>query len=461
LRQALFLQAFASLLMLSPLLVIDIPAFAGNADGLFYTTILKLMSDHMARGDWLAHWLPEANNGAGSPVMLFYSPLAYYISAIIGAPLAAIDPFAWKRLVLGMFAADWAGGTAAYLWLSRRASPRAALFASLLFTVFPYKFVYIFLHLNLAQLWALVWLPPLMMAAEDMAAEKPKATMWYALWVGLIALTHPRTLIAFGALPALYVLIFSANRKRAFVHLVAAHALAVCIAAYYLLPAALNLEFVRADLANAGRMFYAENLSHKDLLLNFHYAAIAALVAGLLLRLPALRAAREGREAWFFIGAIVATALLCLKLSQPLWDALPLLQMLQFPAARLHAVALIAATALAAIFFDHAAKAHSRLYSLASLLLPIAVMTVVTLHYIGGIYHDAAGLNWHYIEEMHRQNIILPQEYQLREAGVMPSFVGEKAGVAITFLSLLFVAVRLCGCKAAAPSLGSQHEQKT
>lgn len=400
-------QAFAALLTLLPLLFLNISAFTGNTDALFYTIILKLTAHHMAQGEMWPGWLSEANGATGSPVLFFYSRLACQLTAILGAPLAFIDPLGWKRLVLGMFAAQWVGGMAAWMWLSRFGSRRAALVASVLFTLFPYKWIYIYLHINLAQLWALAWLPPLMMAAEDMRDGKRAAPVWYGLWLGLLALTHPPTLVAFGAVPAIYVLVFS--RKR-LAELASAHLVALALSACYWLPALLNKSLVQAGQFTREQWNYAGNLSHYDLLLNFHYAVIAALVIGLMLH---GRQMREHKRELFWLAALGVVTFLCLRISRPLWDVVTPLQFLQFPAARFHAVALMAACALTVFCIDCVHK-PSRLYSLPVLLGAVAVMTIFDLHYVYGIYKRPTDINAHYIEQVHALDLIVPQEYLTR-----------------------------------------------
>ena len=462
-KKLLTLQCLASLAVLSPLLFFPLASFVGNSDALFYAIVLKQLAHSMTQGDWLAHWLPQANDGHGSAVMLFYNPLAYYISAILGAPFAEFDPLGWKRLVFGMFIAQWAAGFTSYIWLARRFSPNVSLVASLLFTLFPYKFVYIFLHINLAQLWALVWLPLLMMSAEDLAAQKAKAIAWYGLWLSLLALTHLLTVIAFSGLPVLYALVFSTSRFRTLLHLALAHMLAIGIAAFYLLPAILNAPLVNTGMYTIGRFYYAQNLSHYDLLLNLHYAVIAALCLGLWLRSPSLHSTRFGKETWFYMIAFAAVVFLCLRLSKPIWDALPPFQLLQFPVARLHAVALIAITWLSALFLARGREINDTrwLYSPATLLLPIAVTSMMTLHHIATIYSQPNGITWPYIESVHQKNIILPHEYELRDtiAPQPPVFRGEKQSVALSFLSMFFTAFLLLGCKLIPASLRFRHDQ--
>jgi hypothetical protein len=411
------LQAMAGLVTLLPLFVFDTAAFAGNTDALFYCMVLRLTAHHMALGDWLPGWLAEANGGVGSPALHYYNLLAYQLSAILGAPLASLDPFGWKRLALGMFFAQWVGGMAAWAWLSRHVSPRPAIIASLLFTLFPYKWVYIYLHINLAQLWALAWLPLLMMAAEDMCRGKRTAPVWYAVWLALIGLSHAPTLVATGGLPAVYVLCFSI-RKWAYrlVPLLQAHILALLLIAFYLLPVALNFGLLQAGASNTGRMAYAGNLSHHDLMLNFHYAIVAALAIGLFARIPALNGTLAQKQLIFWVAALVVVTFLCLRVSQPLWDRLVLLQFLRFPVARFHAVALMAACMLSALFIEHHRNMPqlARFYSPSMLFATVAVMTAITLGYVGKIYSQANGIDWTYVERIHALNLILPSEYLTR-----------------------------------------------
>lgn len=414
--QAVWLHALAAFITIVPLFFLNTASFFGNTDALFYTNVLTLVASHMADGDWLPAWVPEANGETGSPVMYYYSLLSYQITAALGVPIAAFDPLGSRRLVLGMFLAQWVGGVLAWLWLRRRFSRIPALLASLLFTLFPYKWIYIYLHINLAQLWALAWLPPLMMAAEDMVRGKRTAIVWYGMCLALIALTHPPTLVAFAAIPALYVLIFSPNTLRALPPLFKAHALSLVLAAYYLLPVLLNFDLVQAGMSNVGRMHYAENLSHLDLMYNFHYLVIAVLMVGIMLRLPEFRQSRAGQELWFWLGALLIVTFLCLKAAQPLWDQLVLLQFLRFPVARFHAVALVGGCVMCALFFElHAQKKRlPNLYAPHVLLAVLIGMTVVTFNYARETYAQPNEIDWPYIERMHNLNIILPQEYLTR-----------------------------------------------
>lgn len=414
--QAAIAQGLAALLTFVPLLMLNPLTFFGNTDALFYTIMLKLTAHHMALGEWFSQWFPQANGHIGSPAPLYYAPLANQLTAFLGAPLAPLDPFAWKRLLFGLFLAQWAGGMSAWVWLSRHARARNALIGSLLFTLFPYKWIYIYLHINLAQLWALALLPLLMMAAEDMAQARRGSVFSYGIILALLALIHPRTVIAFAAVPALYVMVFNhGGILRVLLRLAWAHLLFLLLAAFYLVPSMMHLDLIHASLANSGRMLYADNLSHRDIMLNFHYLIIAAMLIGLHARLPAEYRAAIRKPMLFWMVVLAVVAFLCTRLSQPIWDRLVILQFLQFPAARLHATALIAACALAVLLLEHCCHAEklSPFYSVRALYTVVAVMTVLTLGYIHKIYAPA-DISRAYIEHMQGLNIILPPEYLTR-----------------------------------------------
>ncbi len=408
------MQAVAALLTLLPLLCINLASFTGNTDSLFYTTIQRLTAHHMASGELFPGWLPEANGGTGSPVMVFYSRFAYQLTAILGSPLSFIDPLGWKRVIFSIFAAQFVGGLSSWFWLNRHFSTKAAIIGSLLFTLFPYKWIYIYLHINLAQLWALAWLPLLMAAAEDMALARRNATIWYGIWLAMLAITHLPTFIAFGLVPVIYVAIFSTKGWRSWlVTLAEAHLIALALSAFYLLPAILNKSLVQAAQFTREQWNYATNLNHYDLVLNFHYAILVALVIGMMFRVPAWRQTAAGRHARFWLITFGVIVFLCVSLSRFLWDHIGLLQIMQFPVARFHAVALIAACALTALFIDnrHRIIPASPLYSTYVLLTAVALMTAYDLRYVFHVYQQPNDITMHYVEEMHDLNVIAPREY--------------------------------------------------
>ena len=160
----------APLLLLLPLFVLPKGLFLGNRDALFYNNVLALTSDALHSGHIYTRWFADANASMGSPVMMFYAPLAYMATALMELPLMGLHMDLGTSFVLGIYASQVLCGVTAFTWLKRNFSIRTALIGSLLYMLLPYKFIYIYAQINLAQLWALAFLPIWMLGAEKLVA---------------------------------------------------------------------------------------------------------------------------------------------------------------------------------------------------------------------------------------------------------------------------------------------------
>ena len=52
-------------------------------DSLLHMSWVQQFSASLSQGYWLPRWLPDSNGGYGSPVFIFYSPLVYYLTALL------------------------------------------------------------------------------------------------------------------------------------------------------------------------------------------------------------------------------------------------------------------------------------------------------------------------------------------------------------------------------------------
>src|SRR5215212_7909802 len=90
----------------------------------------------IARGAGWPRWLWDGNRGFGSPVFLFYPPVAYWAAAGVRRALRldAAD-------ALLVSAVLWRAGASvlAYVWLRTRMLPRPALFGAALFSLHVYN----------------------------------------------------------------------------------------------------------------------------------------------------------------------------------------------------------------------------------------------------------------------------------------------------------------------------------
>jgi len=325
----------------------------GKSDALFYANILAMMADALKSGDFFPRWFAEANAGYGSPVMLFYSPLAYSISAIVNLPLTWLHLSARTQLFVGIYASQVASGITMWWWLKTRFSPGVAYMGSLLFVLLPFKYVYIFLYANLAQLWALAFLPLWMLAAETMLERGWRSVAFYAFAFAAVYYSHPPTLIVFGIVPALYVVLFGGISSCW--RLLFAHVLGLALCLMQALPQHYYLDWINLE-GFLKRFYWQDNFLHADAVAYSYYAIIAMVVVWLAGHLPKLHHTRLGKEVVFWAATIfIIVFFLTQESSLILWEWIPALKYLQFPALRFHVPALIGAVFLMCVWVAYRA----------------------------------------------------------------------------------------------------------
>jgi hypothetical protein len=414
----------APMLLFLPLLVLPRVMVFGNWDALFYGNVLALTSDALRHGEIYTRWFSGANAAMGSTVMMFYAPLAYISTALIEFPLAGLDPDLGTRFALGIYASQVLCGVTAFTWLKRHFPARTAFMGSLLYVLLPYKFIYIYEHLNLAQLWALAFLPLWMLAAEKLAAGGgARAAALYALAGAATYYCHPLTVIAFGAVPACYALWFARRRAAAFGWLALACGILTGLCLMLASTQWQDLGWIHAEGFLSGKFDWRGNLYHVDVLLCAYYGFIAALVAWAAVRCPAIGDCGRARPSLFWAAVVAAVAFMSLPISAFLWERVPILKYLQFPAGRLHSAALMAVVFLICVWLEHHREMRQvsrRVYRRAMLAALIAVFAVATGANIAEVYGAATSLTQPYIDAARAAHIIFPTEYKTRWGCVDP-----------------------------------------
>jgi hypothetical protein len=197
--------AFLALLPLWITLALKWPIYT---DFLFYSTILKTFSSQLWSGELYPRWLMDTNGGLGSPVFLFYAPLSYYVMSLFEW-LSPIDLHGFCRLIIGLTLGLFIAGITSYRWLKTCLPEKQAQTGALLYASFPYL-IYISYHgFSFAQIWAVACAPFLLKTAHEVTVSGRKALPIFALSYALLTFIHPLSVIAFGGIPCLYILVFS------------------------------------------------------------------------------------------------------------------------------------------------------------------------------------------------------------------------------------------------------------
>lgn len=403
------------LILFLPFAGIDFGSYSGNSDIVFYTNIYSFVSNSLHAGIVWPRWFAAANSDYGNPVMLFYSPAAYILTAIINIPFASFISDIRIQILIGIYASQVLSGYTAYLWLKNRFSTVTAYSGSQLYVLLPFKIIYICLNGNLTQVWALAFLPLWMLAAQRMLASHAKAIGLYALAAAATFYMHPITIISFGAVPALYVMWFGRDNLLANIgKLSLAHLLAMGLCLMQAYPQHMYLPWVHPEGFLNGIYVWNKNFFHIDVMFCAYYGIVAILVLYGMEKIPHIRNSQIGREAWFWAIILTFVAFMTQRISNFVWELIPILQYLQFPAVRLHAVALMAVVFLFCIwleYYEAMLPRGKRAYHRLSIALLIAISATFIFMHIYDIY--LPGDSWD-VPVARATHLIIPAEYQTK-----------------------------------------------
>ncbi len=365
LRLHRLLIPLAALLAVLPLLVHG-PSCGHDFD--FHLLNWLEAASQLRHLDW-PRWAYTPAFNAGEPRFLFYPPLSW----LLGAALTQVLPFP-----LVPIAFTWIALTAAGFALHRLAapytSPHAAALASILYLLNPYMLFTAYERTAYAELLAAAFIPLLLAAIL-----KPRPTArGIALPLALLWLTNAPAAVmssyALALLAALRLLQLGEDRAGpSRLQLARTSALGaglgLALAAFYIVPAAMERKWVQINMVVIAGMTPADNfLFHhtgvtEDALAHNAVLHTASMIAVLLLILTfaALAAAcykprsagspnaRPKNLRLVFPLAVLAAAIAILltPVSLPIWRHTPQLEFLQFPWRLLALLAPILAFAVA------------------------------------------------------------------------------------------------------------------
>ncbi|MFQ5409388.1 MAG: hypothetical protein ACE5FI_13325, partial [Anaerolineales bacterium] len=401
-------------------------------DGIFHIYKAVGLEAVVQLGHWLPRWSPHMAHGYGYPLYNFYAPLASYL--MIGwHALGLIYPVA-LHLTLGLSIV--LAGLAMFALVRDWWGEAAGLGAAVVYLTAPYLGFDVLYRGALAETVAWVF-PPLLLWTLDRALQRGCWRWGAAAALAFAALiyTHNTTALVVAPLAGGYVLLLAWQRREWPDTLRGGAILAagLALAAQFWLPALAEHDLVQTERLLAPPIFtYNTNFITGSDLLALPAATNTALInpsppkaLGLVTALLALiglaaavtDSAGRSRKV-FFGGALLFYGFMTLAPSQPLWDALPLIQFVQFPWRLLMPAALCAAIlAGAAIefgfrFLEQLLVTNSQLPITGSPKLAIGNWHLVTAVAIVII---AANLSWwypRYCSDFMEQNVASMLDYE-------------------------------------------------
>ncbi|MFN2157870.1 MAG: 6-pyruvoyl-tetrahydropterin synthase-related protein [Anaerolineae bacterium] len=302
------------------------------------------------RGVLWPRWGPNLSYGYGYPVFHYYGSLSFYPSLLVhrlGATLLA----AFQG---GFWLAFLCSGWTAYLWLvSVLQDERAALIGAATYLYVPYHLNTVLYRWNLPEPWALAF-APLALYGLHRLSRRPdgRSVAVAALALAALPLTSNLATVVFIPVLLSYVLLLlatSGDRLRLLLHQAASGGLALALAAFFLVPAYLDrgqIQVGRSYAAGAMNVYHNflplwrafwqplfADVSRANPL--YDPLSIGAIISGISLVVLAIRARQlasplRWHAAWALLLALLSLWL-CTSASEPLYRALPPMQVLQFP----------------------------------------------------------------------------------------------------------------------------------
>ena len=352
------------------------------------------------------HWAFTPAFNAGEPRFIFYPPLSWTLGAILGLILPwnlVPTAFTWVALTLS--------GLTMYALARRYASPNAALLAATLYLANPYMLFTAYERTAYGELLAAAWLPLLFAAGlGPPSPRQPVRILPIASALALIWLTNaPAAVMSSYALAFITAVRLIADRRstpytlhpapsplRLPLTTLAGTALGLGLAAFYIVPAAWERQYVRVNMAVIPGMRPADHVLfhqmsgltsddrlHDSVVRTASIVALTLLAAIAAAILPMLISVWRSRPSTNYprltthYPLLLLTLLIAFLLTPPslfLWNHIPMFAFLQFPW-RLTALlgvilALVAAGALNRVRFSLPSTLVAIPWLLAVLILP-------------------------------------------------------------------------------------------
>jgi len=305
--------------------------------------------DALGEGSLYPRWLGNPNSGAGSPAMLYYPPLPFYIYAafhlVTGNVLKALALGSWLALALS--------GITMYVFARSLLSHRVSLLAAVIYLLAPYHFLDLFQRAALSEFWAFVWVPLVLYAVHRVTSGGDwRAVTLLAAAYGLLLLTHVLTAFATTLILPIYVVFLTRDWRR-MGKTVFGLALGVGLSAIFVAPLVLERDYVRLHRIHREKFtksFLIEHLpaafkadplppgqrpeffyQNPDYL--FAEASVVSFI--LLFALISILIWRWQQTESGLVRAIWVVTLFSLlmttRLSEPIWRIIPGLYVMQFP----------------------------------------------------------------------------------------------------------------------------------
>lgn len=375
--------------------------FWGAHDGRHSVYFLFEFDRVIQDGIFYPRWLPDFTFGYGYPFFNIYGPGAFYLGEALH--LLGIDFVTATKIVFA--SAILLSGPAMFAFIKRlTGSSQAAFLSGLAYVYIPYHIADIYVRAALAESVALIFLPLTLWGfCETVVNPNRKTFIATALAYGAMTFSHNGIALLFTPILGIWVLFLMIGELRRnrdnsvlrFIRLglppLGALVLGMGIVATFLIPLALEYQFVRVDQWTANYYDYSNHFVYLFQLfeptwgfgisnpgpndgMSFQFGIVPVLLA-IFSIIAILKNPNQTRRFWlFFLSMTIIVALLMFGFSLPIWEVLRLVTFAQFPW-RLLTLTMVSLAALAgAIVLTQESEEKTHGMSLSTLLLGVLIV---------------------------------------------------------------------------------------
>jgi hypothetical protein len=309
-----------------------------RGDAIFHSMWYTNFAAQFFAGELYPRWLINMNGGLGSPVFFFYSPLPFY-SALLFAPLLPGGNYGLQPLGASATLALVLSGIAAYLWLRNLSPERAAAAGAIFYMIAPYHLnIDVYARVALAELWGFVWIPLVLYFIHGLRKNRPASLIGLSLSYAALLMSHLPSALIFSVIPPAYAFFVSGrDRRRATIVTIVGMLIGAGLVAIYLIPALTTQASISPVDFTADKYFerwirfsefQSDALDAQIVRAVMLLVGVAAVAFGLSHR-AATSAMKRERVFWLLVA--LASVLMMLSVSKPVWQLITILQAIQFP----------------------------------------------------------------------------------------------------------------------------------
>ncbi len=323
------------------------------------------MDKLLSEGQFPPRWSGELNNGYGYPVFLFNYPLP----ALVGEVFHKLGLGYVDSVKAVLFSSMFMSVLGMYLFLRALLGSRLSAFLGAVFYLYaPIRFIYIYVSASVGSALALGILPFVFWALVEVKNGKKWAVWVGGLGLAVLILSHNVTALIFA--PVILMFAWTIGGTVAIRQMGLMFTLGLGLSAWFWMPATFEAQYTRfgeifgkfyqdqfptiwqllrspwgyglshPQNPEIGDMSYQLGLVHIGVMLVF---SIWYLVSG---------RKKIFKLGLFILGSFILSVFFMLKISEPLWNNLPFLSLIQFPL-RFSSVAIFCASLAAALLIKY------------------------------------------------------------------------------------------------------------